>query len=513
MLVLRVEYATGVCMATRHDDPARATPEWPPHPDRLYSALVAAAAEPEPTGETGLPVTAKQALEWLAEQGSPLIHASCARPRTTPLVAMPSNPHENEIWLNTAKSNPRSFNVLPVYRKKALLPMPAVIPDDPRVYFVWPSAKPGRHQETLRSICDHVTCLGRSRSLVRVTVEDRAPAATHIPDPTGDIQLRVPLEGRLTYLSDKHARDGGRPAPSPSRRYRQVDGSPGRSAGHSSVFNRFWVFHPTPGDPALPIEQTVNVTRALRASVLKQLHGVTCGCARWNKRVPSCQDAGDCYAQIPSALSGYAPDCGPLQAPHLAFIPLPFVHPVQRHADGSIKGLAILIPRNLDGDTSALEVLAKALVRIEEDGLRIPRIGTWRLREVPTDDPPLLTLDRNTWVGPSRRWTTATPMVFGHFPKSKNGGEAKVVLDSLRIAGIDASNVIEIATDKHASLHGAPPSWHFETQREPARTTEPRRWIRHVTLQFDRPVSGPLTIGTLRYFGLGLMRPLESNNA
>ena len=44
MLALRVEYLTGVCMATKHDDASRASPEWPPHPDRLYSALVAAAA-------------------------------------------------------------------------------------------------------------------------------------------------------------------------------------------------------------------------------------------------------------------------------------------------------------------------------------------------------------------------------------------------------------------------------------------------------------------------------------
>ncbi len=47
MLALRVEYLTGVCMATQYDDPGRSTAEWPPHPDRLYSALVAAAAEPK----------------------------------------------------------------------------------------------------------------------------------------------------------------------------------------------------------------------------------------------------------------------------------------------------------------------------------------------------------------------------------------------------------------------------------------------------------------------------------
>ena len=68
MLVLRVEFLTGVCMATRHTDPTRSVPEWPPHPDRLYSALVAAAAEPDGSGGTDLPSGAQQVLRWLAEQ-------------------------------------------------------------------------------------------------------------------------------------------------------------------------------------------------------------------------------------------------------------------------------------------------------------------------------------------------------------------------------------------------------------------------------------------------------------
>ncbi len=512
MLVLRVEYLTGVCMATRHDDAARATPEWPPHPDRLYSALVAA-AEPEPSRVTGCSSSTKRALEWLVKQGAPRLRASRACRRTTPAVPMPSNPHEGEVWEKTEKSNPRSITLLPVHRKKTLLPIPAVVPDEPVVYFIWPSADPNGHRETLRSICDRVTCLGRSRSLVRVTVEDRAPAATHVPDPSGELQLRVPREGRLSYLIDKHGRDGGKPAPSPPRRYRQVEASSRRSAGHcGSIFKRFWVFQPEPAGPALPIEATLNATRALREAVLKQIHEVTCGCTRWKDGVPLCREAPACYARIPGGLSGYAPDCAPIRTPHVAFMALPFVHPLERHADGAIKGLAVLIPRELDGDASALTMLAQALGRLEARGVQIPRIGMWRLKEASADASPLLTLDRKTWTGPSRVWTTATPMVFGHFPKSRNGGEAGVVLDSLRLAGIDASNVVEIAIDRHAWLYGAPPSWYFKMHREQAQAAA-RRWIRHVTLGFGRPVSGPLAIGALRYFGLGLMRPLEPNGA
>ena len=510
MLALRVEYLTGVCMATRHNDAERAKPEWPPHPDRLYSALVAA-ADPDQSGASGCSGSTTQALKWLLEQGAPQLHATQAYRRTTPAVPMPSNPHEAEVWARAEKNNPGSSNLLPVHRKKTLLPIPAVVPDEPVVYFIWPSADPDGYREILRSICDSVTCLGRSRSLVRVTVEDRAPVATHVPDLSGEIQLRVPREGRLSYLIDKHRRDGGKPAPSPLRRYRHVDAPSIRSEGQRSIFTRSWVFRPAPDDPVLPIEATVNVTRALRRVVLREIHEVTCGCRRWEGRLPPCRDASDCYATIPSVLSGYAGDCRPIRAPHVAFISLPFVHVTQRHADGNIKGVAVLIPQDLDDDTAALTILAQALTRIEANGMVIPRIGTWHLKEEPADAPSLLTLDHRTWTGPSRTWTTATPMVFGHFPKPRNGGETKVVLDSLRLAGIDASNVVEIAVGRHAWLHGAPPSWYFRARREQARAAELRPWIRHVTLRFERPVLGPLAIGAQRYFGLGLMKPVEPN--
>jgi CRISPR-associated protein Csb2 len=429
---------------------------------------------------------------------------------------MPSNPHEDEVWQKSKKSGTRSpqksfdlRSLLPIHRKKALLPIPAVVPEDPVVYFIWPSAVPNGHHEALRSICDRVTYLGRSRSLVRVSIEEQAPAATHVPDPAGDVQLRVPQEGRLAYLIDKHKRDGGKPEPSSLQRYRRVDASHDSPDGRRSVFDRFWVFQPCPGDPALPVEATLKATQALRRALLKQVHDEACGCERWNNNLPSCSDARECYAKIPNAVSGHAPDCSPLGAAHLAFVSLPFVHPAVRHADGAIKGLAILVPRDLNSDVSALALLARGLARIEAEGLRIPGVGVWRLKEVPADNPSLATLDSGTWTAPSRTWTTATPMVFGHFPKSRNGGEPKVVLDSLQLSGIDPSNAIEVAISRHSPLHGASPSWRFKTQHERVGSVRAARRIRHVTIQFDNPVVGPLVLGSLRYFGLGLMRPLD----
>ncbi|HVI65997.1 MAG TPA: hypothetical protein VM910_25930 [Bradyrhizobium sp.] len=53
-------------------------------------------------------------------------------------------------------------------------------------------------------------------------------------------------------------------------------------------------------------------------------------------------------------------------------------------------------------------------------------------------------------------------MVLGHFPKRAKGGEAKVILDSLTMAGIDPDRVVEITVGQHSPLHGALPSWHFK---------------------------------------------------
>src|SRR5437764_15440500 len=98
---MKIEYLTGVCIATRHDDPSRSTPEWPPHPDRLYSALVAAAAEPtggdDEDANAHIPDAAKRALRWLARQGVPHLSVSEARHRTAPEVHLQSNPHPNQI--------------------------------------------------------------------------------------------------------------------------------------------------------------------------------------------------------------------------------------------------------------------------------------------------------------------------------------------------------------------------------------------------------------------------------
>lgn len=495
MLAIRIDYLTSVCMATRHDDPSRSKPEWPPHPDRLFSALVAATADLADRDAGELTEPGLTALHWLCDLGAPQMAVPEARRRWATDVHMPSNPHADEIPAGDLDSGNRAtqqkkrkavLGLLPVFRTKVALQIPASIPDEPVAYFIWPEAEKDDRVEVLRAICTRVTCLGRSRTLVRALVVDDPPEPTHKPDPMGSIQLRVPGTDRLDYLIDKYQRDGGKPAPCQLRRYRRTDYELRPKEIHSTLFDRCWIFRPNPDDRPLPAISALRATHALREALID--------CIDKDQRSRGVE------VHVPDIVHGHG------DHPHCAYAALPFIHPWQRYADGSIKGLAVLVPRG--AKEGALRDIARGLIRLEGNGLGIPGIGTWQLEEVAADDPPNETLDPQTWIGPARVWATAIPMVFGHFPKANKGGEAKVILDSLRMIGIESERVVEIGVGRHSPLYGASPTWHFKSQRSSRETDQRRIWIRHVTLRFDRLVRGPVVLGSMRYFGLGLMRPI-----
>ena len=82
MLVLRIVYLTGRAVATEYND--RDEPEWPPHPARLFSALVAEHAEAPDPAE-------REALLWLEKAAPPSIAATPASVRRTVTHYVPVN--------------------------------------------------------------------------------------------------------------------------------------------------------------------------------------------------------------------------------------------------------------------------------------------------------------------------------------------------------------------------------------------------------------------------------------
>ena len=71
MLALEVEYLLGRALAMAHND--RTGAEWPPHPARLFSALVAALHEADLSEAER--IAGRAALAWLEQLPPPALYA------------------------------------------------------------------------------------------------------------------------------------------------------------------------------------------------------------------------------------------------------------------------------------------------------------------------------------------------------------------------------------------------------------------------------------------------------
>src|SRR4051812_4778928 len=116
MLALEVKFLLGRYAATDFRDRDRA--EWPPHPARLFSALVAA------TYDGGLGESARAALLWLENQPPPWICAPDAAEQAAVTAFVPINDPEKDYLPDRAEKQPRGF--------------PSVVPQRPAVHFIWP---------------------------------------------------------------------------------------------------------------------------------------------------------------------------------------------------------------------------------------------------------------------------------------------------------------------------------------------------------------------------------------
>ena len=188
---LSVEFL-GLCGAA--DLSARATVEWPPHPDRLYQALVDAALPQD-----------RPALAWIEAQAPPNVDCGSAIPLD---------------WGRKGKTYvPTNYptDTLPDLRKKQERQFPMAVPDGP-VRYVWQTDPPPPVFDSICRTVARVTHLGRSDSLAMLAVEPGvAPCRWSVQD-NGPITMRVPFQGRLQQLDAAFA--GGQRSPvSPQVRY------------------------------------------------------------------------------------------------------------------------------------------------------------------------------------------------------------------------------------------------------------------------------------------------------
>ncbi len=544
---IEVNFLTGRYVATFHNDRQRG--EWPPHPARLFSALVATWADADDPDQAE-----REALEWLESQIPPSIAASDAAPRTVASHFVPVNDAAivSGTWQNRKAKNvydlmdqleeelvssqgeltkkasriqgrldrerdvERQVSVVgktPLSSAIAMFPdqrgkqeryFPSVTPDDARVTYVWDNAAPDRVRETLDHLLQRVTRLGHSSSLVSCRVTSDQPSASHAPSNTGD-SIRAVRQGQLAELERRYAdHQGNKPRSLP---YADVPYSAfGETESQEPTMEpntagEWIVFEFAHDSRAFPSTRVVELAAAMRGAVFHH--------------------ADD---PVPAEISGHVPQGKPIDGPHVAFLPLPYVG--SEYADGRLLGLALSVP------TSLSEPARLALFRA---------IGAWERAERRNDSYPLrltfgsqgvvkmvrlrspavsISLRSRVWDRPALRWASATPIALPKHPGRLSGGSAAArakawaeAEDTVAAAceHVELPKPLDIEVSLTPFITGAQPAYRFPSFTQNGRDGKPfRRQLVHASVKFEHPVRGPLMLGAGRFFGLGLMRPMPN---
>ena len=157
-LVLEIEFLTGVSRAAH--GPSGDSPDWPPQPDRVFSALASA------WGVRGELPAERTALEWLERQPPPMIRASGQNARTAPDVFVPPNDPKASTSMRTY------LKVLPEHRPRQPRRFPVARPDDPNVELIWSRS----------SGCRRLRIVERARQLRGICRAFGQPDPLPVPD-------------------------------------------------------------------------------------------------------------------------------------------------------------------------------------------------------------------------------------------------------------------------------------------------------------------------------------------
>ncbi len=479
MLALGVELLMRRAIITRWDN--RAETEWPPHPDRLFMALVSA------WGDTGEDQTHRKALQWLEELPAPALAVPLEVSERTKFTSyVPVNDDSSPVG---KKGSPYgAMGSIPIGRNRQPRSFPAVVPASPVFHLIWKDAElPPEHRAALEELCALVTYLGHSATPVRVWIDEHPPEPTLVPTERGAThQLRVTGAHRTEYLKSRHAA-GLRPLPARWQRYAVPEERPAIPDFPGPFDPGLFVFRQV-GGRRFGFESCGLIADALRKVLMKRF--------------------GD---GAPEWLSGHAADGSVSKRPRPAYLPLGFLG--HEHADGHLLGIAVVVPNDFEPTEQLVELLIDPKYGHDDGVPRLtvevfnPHFGTDRIGtiELELDERPersrQQTLQSRTWIGPSQAWATVTPIMLPQFPRRGLSVEEVVSTACLQSgfpepATIRAGLAPFIAKVPHArSFHVKP------------RSGRPPRPLFHAEITFPVPVLGPVLIGAGRYAGYGLCRP------
>lgn len=482
-LALEIEFLIGVAFAAQGPDSGN--PDWPPQPDRVFSALVAT------WGARGEQESEAVALRWLEEQPVPVIAASESEPRTAPIAYVPPNDPR------TGRSGDKT--VLPGYRRRQPRRFPSSRPLDPVVRYYWDAAPEGQVFEILERLAADTAYVGHSASLTRckflrcdgATVAHSQAAARRI------------YKGRF----DELRRDYERFILSNGKVGRPRLGDPIFAASavvttaNQSCFSPEWLILEYSGgetDGEMPdIRATALVAKEIRDTLLSGYE--QCGMRD----------------RIPEEVSGHTRDGSPSPRPHMAVVPLAFAG--SRYADGHVLGFALVSTRDsgLWKDHDFRQAMRRIAPYDEDESRSRLRLRHFNLELSPTLTPSRASLDPARYSRSSRTWGTVTPIVLDRHLKKTGTERLEEMEEHIRLAcrniGLPKPEIV--VADKHSAVEGVPsaqpsgraPAW--MRWRLPASLAS--RQLTHAVIQFADPVAGPVILGAGRFVALGLCLPLD----
>lgn len=486
MFALGVELLMRRAIMARWD--SREQPEWPPHPDRVFMALVAA------WGENGAADEGRTALEWLEALPIPALRVSEeASFRARFISYVPVNDDNSPI---SKKGKPETpLGSLPFGRGRNGRSFPAVAPAAPKFFLRWEVDVPDNLRPKIEELCGQVTYLGHSSSPVRLWVEmdDQTTRPNLFPtEGSAPFRLRVFGPGRIADLIKCYETDF-RPIPALWSGY-TPRAEPHRIDAVSGPF-----------DPALII---------LRQTAGRKFSLESCGMLADALRDTLMSRFGPAP---PEWLSGHTPERGPSHQHRPAYLPLAFTG--SEHADGHVLGVGIALPADFPREDTD-KLFALLMQHDESDEVAADGVPFLRLRVMNTalgrfvgemhleldERAPrqrAKTLQPDTWLGPSDQWTTISPVVLPQFPRRHLSPE-EVIAQACEDAGY--TRPLNVRASFAPAMIGVPHSRSFHVR--PRRDGRPPRPLTHAIIQFAQPIRGPVLVGAGRYAGFGVCRPI-----
>lgn len=439
--------------------------DFPPHPERLFSALANAFYNGEKN--QWLDERHRAALKHLEKLSPPNIwHGKYLPPRTTPVNYVPvtcgdpSNENEKKAIAGRGRRR-RLFSGVTV--------------NPPVVAYEWADEKNSDVWAAIAEIAQGINYLGTAQSLIEsIEISENYDTQKLLflrPDITGERQLRVMYPDLLTDLDTIH-KNGGNGHPPPSVVSYTEKPKKKRLADRARIFHKVLCYK-------LWTEEGIKIPQATVGIVTHSLRGT----------LMAIQD--NMNIKAPDIATSYG------HTSAVAFMPLCKLNP---NLPGSIEGIMVGL-RESETEDKTVQVLSEFekqgfFVKYDEHTLK------YRIAPVTETDPIFLQPYRHQLM--SREFVSLTPVEID-WPDESDWEHSilKMLYTAVDYRGLPEPRCIEFKEEPY--LKCSYPAEDYVTRHQ---VKGLRNYYKvHVRVEFDEPVFGPVVIGAGHNFGTGFLVP------